>query len=87
MGTHTVYASDSCGDSRLATLLHNTESGNMKRDWVGGTGDTSGETFTILQWNILAQSLGEYGDFSLCPVEALQWDHRKDLLLKVQKFM
>ena len=67
-------------------VLHNTESGNitaMKRDWVGGTGDTSGETFTLLQWNILAQSLGEYGDFSLCPVEALQWDHRKDLLLKV----
>jgi len=54
----------------------------MKRDWVGATASSSEDNITLLQWNILAQSLGEYGDFSLCPVEALQWQHRKDLLLK-----
>eukprot|EP00092_Neocalanus_flemingeri_P035441 GFUD01038565.1.p1 GENE.GFUD01038565.1~~GFUD01038565.1.p1 ORF type:complete len:296 (+),score=79.26 GFUD01038565.1:101-988(+) len=42
------------------------------RCWVGdkGRGD-----LTILQWNILAQTLGIHGDFP-CPLEFLSLDHR-----------
>eukprot|EP00091_Calanus_sinicus_P014758 TRINITY_DN3242_c0_g1_i3.p1 TRINITY_DN3242_c0_g1~~TRINITY_DN3242_c0_g1_i3.p1 ORF type:complete len:182 (-),score=36.43 TRINITY_DN3242_c0_g1_i3:461-1006(-) len=54
----------------------------MKRIWTGETLAGSAETITVLQWNILAQSLGENGDFCLCPMEALQWEHRRQLLLK-----
>jgi mRNA deadenylase 3'-5' endonuclease subunit Ccr4 len=56
----------------------------MKRVWSGEMLADSEETITVLQWNILAQSLGENGDFCLCPEEALQWEHRRQLLLKVR---
>jgi len=54
----------------------------MKRVWSNEIVAGSKETFTVMQWNILAQSLGENGDFCLCPVEALKWEHRRELLLK-----
>ena len=59
----------------------------MKRVWSGEMLADSEETITVLQWNILAQSLGENGDFCLCPEEALQWEHRRQLLLKVRLVM
>jgi len=54
----------------------------MKRIWCGDLQGDSAETMTVLQWNILAQSLGEWGDFCLCPEEALRWEHRRQLLLQ-----
>ncbi|XP_041845352.1 nocturnin [Melanotaenia boesemani] len=37
----------------------------------------------VLQWNILAQALGEGKDgFIRCPLEALNWDERKYLILE-----
>lgn len=37
----------------------------------------------VMQWNILAQALGEGKDnFAQCPVEALKWEERKCLILE-----
>lgn len=38
-------------------------------------------TVTLLQWNILSQTLGVQGNF-LCDKEALQWEHREPLLVQ-----
>ncbi|XP_029367268.1 nocturnin-like isoform X1 [Echeneis naucrates] len=39
--------------------------------------------FRVMQWNILAQALGEGLDsFVQCPLEALSWSHRKYLILE-----
>ncbi|KAM9330040.1 nocturnin [Gastrophryne carolinensis] len=43
----------------------------------------SPNTFRVMQWNILAQALGEGKDnFVKCPMEALKWDERKYLILE-----
>ncbi|KAM6971795.1 nocturnin [Aplochiton taeniatus] len=40
-------------------------------------------TFRVMQWNILAQALGEGMDsFVRCPIDALSWAERKYLLLE-----
>eukprot|EP00092_Neocalanus_flemingeri_P008352 GFUD01009006.1.p1 GENE.GFUD01009006.1~~GFUD01009006.1.p1 ORF type:complete len:302 (+),score=89.01 GFUD01009006.1:133-1038(+) len=54
----------------------------MKRLWSGELPADSSDCLTVLQWNILAQTLGEVGDFCLCPEEALGWDHRRQLLVQ-----
>jgi len=54
----------------------------MKREWSSETGPGDQDTLTVLQWNILAQSLGEHGDFSLCPAEDLTWQHRQPLIVQ-----
>ncbi|XP_061535562.1 nocturnin isoform X2 [Phycodurus eques] len=42
----------------------------------------NGDTIRVMQWNILAQALGEGLDsFVLCPPEALSWLRRKYLIL------
>ncbi|KAJ0002716.1 hypothetical protein NQD34_007865 [Periophthalmus magnuspinnatus] len=47
-----------------------------------GTRD-HGPPIRIMQWNILAQALGEGKDgFIRCPLEALQWQERKYLILE-----
>ena len=46
-----------------------------------------GEEVTVLQWNILSQTLGIHGDFQACPQEALLWDHRGPLLIQVLRIM
>ncbi|XP_065577669.1 nocturnin-like isoform X2 [Artemia franciscana] len=46
-----------------------------------GTKDKN--SFRILQWNILAQALGEYTDrFVLCPPEAMEWNFRRFRILE-----
>jgi len=52
----------------------------MERRWIGSTDFDQDKSITVLQWNILSQSLGENGDFALCPEEALQSGHRNSLI-------
>ncbi|KAM4709566.1 nocturnin isoform 2-T2 [Discoglossus pictus] len=41
------------------------------------------QPFRVMQWNILAQALGEGKDnFIKCPLEALKWEERKYLILE-----
>ncbi|XP_053559645.1 nocturnin isoform X2 [Bombina bombina] len=41
------------------------------------------QPFRVMQWNILAQALGEGKDnFVKCPMEALKWEQRKYLILE-----
>uniref|UniRef100_A0AAV2LPF5 Nocturnin n=2 Tax=Knipowitschia caucasica TaxID=637954 RepID=A0AAV2LPF5_KNICA len=54
-------------------LVHVNEDGNS----------SSGGHFRVMQWNILAQALGEGMDsFVHCPLEALSWSQRKYLILE-----
>ncbi|KAG8453906.1 hypothetical protein GDO86_000507 [Hymenochirus boettgeri] len=40
-------------------------------------------SFRVMQWNILAQALGEGKDnFVKCPIEALKWEERKYMILE-----
>jgi len=52
----------------------------MRRDWVGS--DDDDDCVKLVQWNILSQTLGVVGDFSVCPLEALSWEYRKPLLVQ-----
>lgn len=46
-------------------------------------GDGPGDAIRVMQWNILAQALGEGADcFVRCPLEALSWPVRKYLILE-----
>ncbi|XP_066429837.1 nocturnin isoform X1 [Eleutherodactylus coqui] len=56
----------------------------LHREFVGQTIDfSSPHTFRVMQWNILAQALGEGKDnFVKCPLEALKWEERKYLILE-----
>jgi len=63
----------------------------MERGWVSSkeprtdVGPSEGEArveFTVLQWNILSQTLGINGDFVATPESALAWSHREPLLLQ-----
>ncbi|XP_061580638.1 nocturnin [Cololabis saira] len=48
-----------------------------------GDGDGPGSPIRVMQWNILAQALGEgVDDFVRCPLEALCWPQRKYLILE-----
>ena len=54
----------------------------MKRSWVSG-GDGIEKSFSVMQWNILAQTLALNGNFQFATSEVLEWQHRKDLIVKV----
>ena len=54
----------------------------------GGGGDGDGESFSVMQWNILAQTLALHGNFQFATEDVLDWQHRKGLIVKVeQKFL
>ena len=66
----------------------------MNRTWVsargpgdGGVGvdDAGGgeKSFSVMQWNILAQTLAVNGNFQFATEEVLDWERRKDLIVKV----
>ena len=62
----------------------------MNRRWVSGVGgDGRGggggeeKSFSVMQWNILAQTLALNGNFQFATSEVLEWQHRKDLIVKV----
>ena len=60
----------------------------MARSWVSQQASplAQGEfEVTILQWNILSQTLGVQGDFQACPAKALTWQHRNPLIVKVDR--
>lgn len=47
-------------------------------DYISGP-----NTIRVLQWNILSQALGQMNDnFSKCPDEALEWNHRRFLIVE-----
>ncbi|MEE6461531.1 hypothetical protein FKM82_001313 [Ascaphus truei] len=57
----------------------------LRREFVGLRNGFSSQPqpFRVMQWNILAQALGEGKDnFIKCPVEALKWEERKYLILE-----
>ncbi|KAM4810311.1 nocturnin isoform 2-T2 [Rhinophrynus dorsalis] len=59
----------------------------LQREFVSLRNDFSGhwkqQPFRVMQWNILAQALGEGKDnFIKCPMEALKWEERKYLILE-----
>ncbi|NP_001089262.1 nocturnin S homeolog [Xenopus laevis] len=58
----------------------------VQRDFLSLRNDSSSQqprTFRVMQWNILAQALGEGKDnFIMCPMEALKWEERKYLILE-----
>ncbi|XP_054573701.1 nocturnin isoform X2 [Eptesicus fuscus] len=57
----------------------------FQRDFVDLKTDcpSSHPPIRVMQWNILAQALGEGKDnFAQCPVEALKWEERKCLILE-----
>jgi len=61
----------------------------MERRWVSLKEQTEVEldkearvNVTILQWNILSQTLGINGDFVATPAAALAWPHRQQLLFQ-----
>lgn len=44
---------------------------------------TSPHSIRVFQWNILSQALGKENDnFARCPEEALEWNHRKYLIVE-----
>ncbi|KAM9314914.1 nocturnin isoform 2-T3 [Pholidichthys leucotaenia] len=50
---------------------------------VGDGGGAPSSSIRVMQWNILAQALGEGLDgFVRCPLEALSWSRRKYLILE-----
>ena len=58
-----------------------------RRAWQQISSDTSPiltslERITILQFNALAQSLCTSDSFPVSPIESLQWEYRKHLLLR-----
>ncbi|KAM8939481.1 nocturnin [Pelodytes ibericus] len=55
----------------------------LHRELVSLHNPSSNQTFRVMQWNILAQALGEGKDnFVKCPMEALKWEERKYLILE-----
>ncbi|XP_028729170.1 LOW QUALITY PROTEIN: nocturnin [Peromyscus leucopus] len=65
-------------------VLH-TRPPRHQRDFVDLRTDcpSSHPPIRVMQWNILAQALGEGKDnFVQCPVEALKWEERKCLILE-----
>ncbi|XP_030419765.1 nocturnin isoform X1 [Gopherus evgoodei] len=57
----------------------------LQRDFVDLRADftSSHHPIRVMQWNILAQALGEGKDnFVQCPMEALKWEERKCLILE-----
>ncbi|XP_021087116.1 nocturnin isoform X2 [Mesocricetus auratus] len=65
-------------------VLH-TRPPRYQRDFVDLRRDcrSSHPPIRVMQWNILAQALGEGKDnFVQCPVEALKWEERKCLILE-----
>ncbi|CAG9856001.1 unnamed protein product [Phyllotreta striolata] len=73
---------------RKARSLSDLECGVKVRK-LNGVSRACGEYVTgpnnvrILQWNILSQALGQMNDnFSKCPDEALEWNHRRYLIIE-----
>ncbi|KAM8968179.1 LOW QUALITY PROTEIN: nocturnin-like [Sarcophilus harrisii] len=65
-------------------VLH-TRPPRFQRDFVDLRTDSTSShpSIRVMQWNILAQALGEGKDnFVQCPVEALKWEERKCLILE-----
>ncbi|XP_035887714.1 nocturnin isoform X1 [Phyllostomus discolor] len=65
-------------------VLH-TRPPRFQRDFVDlrTDGPSSHPLIRVMQWNILAQALGEGKDnFAQCPLEALKWEERKCLILE-----
>ncbi|XP_013370703.1 PREDICTED: nocturnin [Chinchilla lanigera] len=65
-------------------VLH-TRPPRFQRDFVDLRADrpSSHPSIRVMQWNILAQALGEGKDnFVQCPIEALKWEERKCLILE-----
>jgi len=62
----------------------------MEREWVSKKEPTTDANsseegrieLTLLQWNILSQTLGINGDFVATPEAALAWSHREPLLVQ-----
>ena len=62
----------------------------MKRSWVSKRAlctetDGTGESWTVMQWNILAQTLAVHGQFEFATPEMLAWEHRKRLIIKARE--
>nr|XP_057924596.1 nocturnin-like isoform X1 [Doryrhamphus excisus] len=54
-----------------------------RRTFIPPWNGSDGSAIRVMQWNILAQALGEGLDsFVLCPMEALSWSRRKHLILE-----
>ena len=49
--------------------------------------ETKGDekSFSVMQWNILAQTLAQNGMFQFATKDVLDWQHRKELIVKVNK--
>ena len=49
--------------------------------------ETKGDekSFSVMQWNILAQTLAQNGMFQFATKDVLDWQHRKELIIKVNK--
>lgn len=63
-----------------------TVQSKMDRTWVsGGGGDGDVESFSVMQWNILAQTLALHGNFQFATEDVLDWQHRKGLIVKVER--
>ena len=47
--------------------------------------ETKGDekSFSVMQWNILAQTLAQNGMFQFATKDVLDWQHRKELIVKV----
>ena len=43
------------------------------------------KSFSVMQWNILAQTLAQNGMFQFATKDVLDWQHRKELIVKVNK--
>ena len=50
--------------------------------------ETKGDekSFSVMQWNILAQTLAQNGMFQFATKEVLDWQHRKELIVKVTQW-
>ena len=55
---------------------------------AGAADEVGGEkSFSVMQWNILAQTLAQHGNFKFATEEVLDWQHRRDLIIKVETFL
>ena len=62
----------------------------MERTWTSRsdlttTKETAGHSLSVMQWNILAQTLAKHGEFQFATEEMLAWDNRKQLIIKARE--
>jgi len=59
----------------------------MERTWTSRsdlttTKETAGHSLSVMQWNILAQTLAKHGEFQFATEEMLAWENRRQLIIK-----